>query len=83
MELVASGWLNKQISAALRLSEITVKVHRSNMMRKMKAVSLPDLVMKARTLGLKNVPMPNGSYFRSLERYAGTRDHLPQAHAST
>jgi FixJ family two-component response regulator len=83
MELVVSGWLNKQIGAALGISEITVKVHRAKVMRKMKAASLPDLVMKARTLGLKNVPTPNGSFFRSLERYAGTRDHLSEAHAVT
>jgi FixJ family two-component response regulator len=83
MERVASGWLNKQIGAALGITEITVKVHRGKMMRKMKATSLADLVMKVRTLGLKNLPMPNGSFFRSLERYAGTRDHLSQAHAST
>jgi FixJ family two-component response regulator len=83
MELVASGWLNKQIAAALGLSEITVKVHRSKMMHKMKAASLPDLVMMARTLDLKSVPMPSGSFFRSFERYAGTRNHLAQAHAST
>jgi len=83
MELVTSGWLNKQIGAALSLSEITVKVHRGKMMRKMKAVSLPDLVLKARTLGLKNVPTPNGSFFRSLESYAGTRKLLSQVHAST
>jgi len=83
MELVASGWLNKQIGAALGITEITVKVHRAKMMRKMKAMSLPDLVIRARTLGLKHVPMPNGTFFRSLESYAGTRNHLSQAHAGT
>ena len=83
MELVASGWLNKQIGAALGVSEITVKVHRSKMTRKMKAASVPDLVMKAKTLGLKNVPMPNRSFFRSFEGFASAPIHLPQAHAST
>lgn len=82
MELVVSGWLNKQIGAALGRSEITVKVHRSKMMRKMKAASFLDLVMKARTLGLRSLPMPNGSFFRSWEGYGNTRDHLPQVHAS-
>lgn len=44
MELVAKGRLNKQIAGALELSEITVKVHRGHIMRKMQASSLPDLV---------------------------------------
>ncbi len=49
MSLVASGLLNKQIGADLGISEITVKAHRGNMMRKMKADSLADLV----TMGAK------------------------------
>lgn len=44
MQLVAAGQLNKQIAAELNLSEITVKVHRASVMRKMQAKSLPDLV---------------------------------------
>ena len=44
MALVAAGQLNKQIAAELDLSEITVKVHRGQVMRKMQAKSLPDLV---------------------------------------
>jgi len=44
MALVAAGQLNKQIAAEIDLSEITVKVHRSQVMRKMQAKSLPDLV---------------------------------------
>ncbi len=44
MLLVAAGQLNKQIAAALNLSEITIKVHRAQVMRKMQAKSLPDLV---------------------------------------
>lgn len=44
MALVAAGRLNKQIAAELDLSEVTVKVHRAQVMRKMKAKSLPDLV---------------------------------------
>jgi FixJ family two-component response regulator len=42
--LVASGLMNKQIAARLGITEITVKVHRGNVMRKMSAKSLPDLV---------------------------------------
>jgi FixJ family two-component response regulator len=44
MALVAAGRLNKQIAAELDLSEVTVKVHRAQVMRKMEAKSLPDLV---------------------------------------
>jgi FixJ family two-component response regulator len=60
MQLVASGWLNKQIGAALSLCEITVKAHRGRMKRKMKAKSLPELVMMSATLGLATLPRPNG-----------------------
>ena len=42
--MVAAGKLNKQIAAELLLSEVTVKLHRANAMRKMRATSLPDLV---------------------------------------
>lgn len=44
MELVTSGLLNKQIAGALNLSEIMVKTHRRNMMEKMRADSLAELV---------------------------------------
>jgi len=43
MALVVTGRLNKQIAADIGISEITVKVHRGQVMRKMKASSLPDL----------------------------------------
>lgn len=52
MALVAAGQLNKQIAAELALSEITVKVHRAQVMRKMEAKSLPDLVRFADRLAL-------------------------------
>jgi RNA polymerase sigma factor (sigma-70 family) len=52
MALVAAGKLNKQIAAELDISEITVKVHRAQAMRKMEAKSLPDLVRFADRLGL-------------------------------
>jgi FixJ family two-component response regulator len=44
MQLVTAGLLNKQIAAELNLSEITVKVHRRNLLEKMQAESLAELV---------------------------------------
>ena len=44
MSLVVAGKLNKQIAGELHVSEITVKVHRAQMMQKMQAGSLADLV---------------------------------------
>jgi FixJ family two-component response regulator len=52
MALVVSGLLNKQIGARLLISEITVKAHRGNVMRKMKADSLADLVRMAAALSI-------------------------------
>jgi len=52
MALVASGLLNKQVGGELGISEITVKAHRGNVMRKMKAGSLADLVKMAGSLRL-------------------------------
>jgi FixJ family two-component response regulator len=50
MALVVSGMMNKQIAGRLGLSEITVKVHRASIMRKMDAKSLADLVRQADAL---------------------------------
>ena len=50
--LVTAGLLNKQIAAELKISEVTVKMHRGNIMRKMQARSLADLVRMADVLGL-------------------------------
>jgi FixJ family two-component response regulator len=50
MALVVTGLLNKQVGGELGISEITVKAHRGNVMRKMKANSLPDLVRIAAKL---------------------------------
>jgi FixJ family two-component response regulator len=51
--LVADGLMNKQIAPKLGVTEITVKVHRVNMMRKMKARSVIDLVGMADLLGIR------------------------------
>lgn len=53
MALVASGLMSKQIAAQINLSEITVKVHRSHIMKKMEARSVADLVRMAEALGVK------------------------------
>ena len=53
MALVVTGLLNKQVGGELGISEITVKAHRGQMMRKMKADSLPELVTMAARLGLR------------------------------
>ena len=50
MALVVTGRLNKQVGGMLGISEITVKAHRGQMMRKMQADSLPDLVEMATRL---------------------------------
>src|SRR2546426_362222 len=59
MALVASGLLNKQVGGELNISEITVKAHRGQVMRKMKADSLADLVTMAARLRLARTPGPN------------------------
>jgi FixJ family two-component response regulator len=52
MSLVVAGWLNKQIGFELKISEITVKIHRGRVMSKMGAQSLADLVRLAERLDL-------------------------------
>jgi FixJ family two-component response regulator len=52
MALVVAGRLNKQVGGELGITEITVKGHRGNVMRKMNARSVPDLVTMAALLGL-------------------------------
>jgi len=54
MSLVVSGMLNKQIAAELDASEATVKMHRSQAMKKIHAKSLPELVRMADKL--KSIP---------------------------
>jgi FixJ family two-component response regulator len=54
MSLVTSGLMNKQIAGEVGISEVTVKLHRGNVMRKMGAKSLADLVRMADALGLRS-----------------------------
>ena len=52
MKFVIAGFLNKQTAAKMGVSEVTVKVHRHNLMNKLGAKSLPDLVRMADLLGV-------------------------------
>ena len=58
MGYVTAGLMNKQVAALIGLSEITVKIHRGSVMRKMGVKSLADLVRKAEALG---VSRPRGN----------------------
>jgi len=60
MTHVVTGRLNKQIAADMGISEITVKVHRSHVIRKMKASSLPDLARMADRLNLADRKLQGG-----------------------
>jgi FixJ family two-component response regulator len=57
MARVVMGGANKQIAAEFDLSEMTVKVHRGQVMRKMKAASLPELVRMADRLGASDLKL--------------------------
>jgi len=70
MVLVVSGLLNKQVAGELGISEITVKAHRGQVMRKMKADSLPALVNMVAWLGL---PTSLPAYLRHPGDYMSPR----------
>ena len=56
LPLVISGFLNKQAAAELHISEITLQIHRTNVMKKMAAGSLAELVRMAEALGIQVIP---------------------------
>src|SRR6516162_5810855 len=55
MGWITGGLLNKQVAAEIGVTEITVKVHRGNVMRKMAAKSFADLVRMAELLGVRRI----------------------------
>jgi FixJ family two-component response regulator len=56
MKFVVAGLLNKQTAGEMAVSEVTVKVHRHNLMTKMGAKSVPELVRIANILGIDRAP---------------------------
>jgi FixJ family two-component response regulator len=73
MAFVTSGLMNKQIAGDLGVSEITVKVHRGNVMRKMGAKSLADLVRMADALGIRRETASARSNFTLVAPKEGSR----------
>jgi len=62
LPLIVSGLLNKQAGAELGISEVTLQIHRSNIMKKMEAASLADLVRMAGSL---NIPIAHSRHRRN------------------
>jgi FixJ family two-component response regulator len=62
MARATAGLMNKQIAGDLSLSEVTVKIHRGHLMRKMKARSLADLVRMAEALGIHHESAKPGGH---------------------
>jgi FixJ family two-component response regulator len=56
LALVAAGLMNKQIAAEIGIAEITVKIHRGHVMKKMGARSLADLIRMAEAIGIRAKP---------------------------
>jgi FixJ family two-component response regulator len=53
MALITGGLMNKQVAGRLGISEMTVKIHRGSVMRKMRVKSIADLVLIAESLGVR------------------------------
>jgi FixJ family two-component response regulator len=60
LPLVVSGFLNKQSAAQLGISEVTLQIHRRNVMQKMAVTSLADLVRVAERLGIQTTSRRSG-----------------------
>jgi FixJ family two-component response regulator len=73
LTLVTKGMMNKQVAAELGLSEITVKVYRGQLMKKMSARSLADLVRMSETLGLHRAAVRTAANIRMQRMYDGYR----------
>jgi FixJ family two-component response regulator len=67
LPLVVSGLLNKQSAAQLGISEVTLQIHRSQVMHKMSAASLSDLVRMSGKLGIPVTTRPQPPGFRLVE----------------
>lgn len=76
MTLVVSGMLNKQVGDELGISEVTVKFHRGNLMRKMQADSFADLVSMSAGLRIKDFLSRKLQKPSSLPRKEQTCDKL-------
>jgi FixJ family two-component response regulator len=61
MALVTGGLMNKQVAGKIGISEMTVKIHRGSVMRKMGAKSLAELVLMAEHLGIRGREQPEPS----------------------
>src|SRR5262249_3617859 len=73
MILVAAGMMNKQVGGKLGISEVTVKVHRPNVMKKLYVKAFPDLVRMAVALGLPRTIRPTGARNPDSARSPHTR----------
>ena len=82
MLLVVSGLLNKQVGGELGISEITVKAHRGQMMRKMKAGSLPALMHMVESLGLPSRAPRYTPFVWSAASFAASSGDFPRSRAT-